>query len=180
MSHCPMPAELEQVLEEQPDDEGQETLSRHQARSNQPLSVEQILAWADEHQARTGQWPTTESGAVACVPGEHWRAIHEALRHGWRGLPGGDSLQLLLTRHHRKSVRRGLAPLTEAQILAWVDAHQRRTGHWPNANSGPVLEAPGENWRALNMALRAGNRGLPGSDSLARLLNRHRRRRRTR
>ena len=33
-----------------------------------------------------------------------------------------------------------------------------------------VLDSPGENWRAINQALRDGNRGLPGGSSLSWLL----------
>jgi hypothetical protein len=40
--------------------------------------------------------------------------------------------------------------------------------------AGQVAGAPGETWRALDVALRQGLRGLPGGDSLARLLRRHR------
>jgi hypothetical protein len=39
-------------------------------------------------------------------------------------------------------------------------------------SSGPVAEEPGENWSALNTALEAGLRGLPGGDTLLRLLRR--------
>jgi hypothetical protein len=70
--------------------------------------------------------------------------------------------------------RRGTR-LTVEQILAWADAHRAQTGNWPRANSGPVIEAPGEKWRAIENALYDGYRGLPGGDSLARLLDRHRR-----
>jgi hypothetical protein len=64
--------------------------------------------------------------------------------------------------------------LTVAQILSWADEHRARTGQWPGAASGPVGAAPGETWGALNMALRLGHRGLPGGDTLARLLTRER------
>jgi hypothetical protein len=67
-------------------------------------------------------------------------------------------------------------PLTEEQILAWADARHARTGHWPRAESGAILDAPGDNWYAVNHALAYGYRGLPGGDSLAKLLDRHRRR----
>jgi hypothetical protein len=60
-----------------------------------PLSVEQILAWADEHHTRTGSWPTELSGPVGTT-GESWQAINRALRDGERGLPGGTSLFKLL------------------------------------------------------------------------------------
>jgi hypothetical protein len=63
-------------------------------------------------------------------------------------------------------------PLSVEQILAWADAHRARTGRWPTRNSGAVREAPGENWSAVGWALWAGHRGLPGGDSLARLLRR--------
>jgi hypothetical protein len=36
----------------------------------------------------------------------------------------------------------------------------------------PVAEVPGETWKAISAALRSGGRGLPGGDSLARLLRR--------
>jgi hypothetical protein len=65
------------------------------------LTVEQILAWADAHRARTGRWPTAASGPVADAPGEDWRALNNALYFGRRGLRRGDSLPRLLVRHGR-------------------------------------------------------------------------------
>lgn len=67
-------------------------------------------------------------------------------------------------------------PLLVHQILQWADAHHERTGRWPNAHAGPVADAPGETWGAINQALARGRRGLPGDDSLFRLLVRHGRR----
>ena len=68
-------------------------------------------------------------------------------------------------------------PLTESVILRWADEHHRVSGHWPRAASGPVLADPGENWAALETALRLGYRGLLGGDTLAQLLARHGRKR---
>jgi hypothetical protein len=65
--------------------------------------------------------------------------------------------------------------LTVEQILAWADAYHARTGEWPSSCAGPVADAPGEKWVNIDQALRAGVRGLPGGDSLARLLDRCRR-----
>jgi hypothetical protein len=65
-------------------------------------------------------------------------------------------------------------PLTVGQILAWAEAHHERTGCWPGTDSGAVPGAPGETWRGVNLALDRGNRGLPGGDSLAQLLEEHR------
>jgi hypothetical protein len=44
-------------------------------------------------------------------------------------------------------------PLTEALILEWADAHVARTGHRPHPDSGPIPEAPGETWQAVQSAL---------------------------
>jgi hypothetical protein len=110
------------------------------------------------------------------APGETWGAIDAALKKGWRGLPGGDSLARLLARERGACNSRNRLRLTAEQILAWGVAHRRRTGEWPGVLSGPIPEAPGEDWRAVNLALYKGHRGLPGADSLARLQRRNGRR----
>jgi hypothetical protein len=134
-----------------------------------PMTEEQILAWADAHHERTGQWPTSESGSIPEEPGETWTALHSALGKGLRGLSGGTTLTELLFK------RRGVPSLyyaprpTIPQILAWADAFHARTGRWPQRNSGPIPEAPGETWKTVDSALR-GHRGLPPGSSLTRLL----------
>jgi hypothetical protein len=134
------------------------------------LTVEQVLAWAEAHHARTGGWPAAHSGPVHGAAGETWRALNNALSAGTHGLPGGSSLSRLLAEHRGRRPRR--PPLTEGQILTWADAHRQRTGRWPSSGSGAVPGAPGENWGAINRALREGFRDLPGDDTLARLLRR--------
>jgi hypothetical protein len=141
------------------------------------LTEAQILRWADAHHRRTGDWPTYRSGPIPEAAGDTWTAVAAELRHGVRGLPGGTSLARLLAEHRGRRTRVALPPLTEAQILAWADAHYERTGRWPGAHSGPVRGAPGKTWGATNLTLRGGYRGLPGGDSLARLLVRHGQRR---
>jgi hypothetical protein len=135
------------------------------------LSVEQILAWADAHKKRLGYWPHCGSGPIHDAPGETWTAINSALTYGNRGLPGGCTLTRLL-KEQRGKIGGRKPVLTPELILSWAEKHRRRTGRWPTAASGAVQEAPGENWRALDSSLRAGNRGLKGGDSLARLLRR--------
>src|SRR5215469_1475829 len=134
------------------------------------LSRQQILAWTDAHQKRTGAWPTARSGPVAGVPGETWRALDSALRVGLRGLPGGSSLARLLAFERGVRNLQALPRLTPGQILAWADAHHRRTGQWPSDVPIPVEDGLGETWAGLDTALRNGRRGLPGGSSLARLL----------
>ena len=60
--------------------------------------------------------------------------------------------------------------MTEQLILAWCDAHFARHGRWPHLQSGAIPEAPGETWRRIDRALRAGCRGLDPGQSLHRLL----------
>jgi hypothetical protein len=131
-----------------------------------PFTVGQILAWADAHLLRTGGWPSGKDGSIADAPGETWRAVEQALAGGLRGLSGGDTLARLLARHRGKRNRKALSPLTLDQIRRWVIAHNRRTGVWPSRKGGPIADAPGETWAAVDVALYRGQRGLPGGSSL--------------
>jgi hypothetical protein len=137
------------------------------------LSVEQILGWADAHHERTGRWPSSRSGPIPEAPGESWSIVATALANGSRGLPAGQSLPELLADHRGHRNKAALPRLSDKLILAWADAHHRHTGTWPRSSSGAVIDAPGEHWRSIESALRRGWRGLPGGDSLARLLARH-------
>jgi hypothetical protein len=143
-----------------------------------PLTGEQILAWADAHHARTGQWPKQKNWREA-IPGSHgetWAGVIQALAKGVRGLPGGSSLAELLA--ERRGVRNvgDLPRLTVKQILAWADAYHERTGQWPTCRcSGQIIAGSfGEIWFNVDQALRKGLRGLRGGSSLAHLLARQR------
>src|SRR5262249_16300823 len=105
------------------------------------LSLEHILAWADAHQQRTGNWPHPPSGPIPDAPGETWMAAESALRYGCRGLPGDSSLARLLAEHRGVRNIQQLPPLTLEQIVAWADACYQRTGRWPRPASGPIADA---------------------------------------
>lgn len=130
----------------------------------------QILRWADQHHARTGRWPNRNSGEIPETGGERWVNIDQSLNHGLRGLPGGSSLASLLADHRGLRHPHRLQRLTEKLILQWADAHYRRTGKWPRIHSGPIVDAPGETWIAVQTALANGQRGLPGGCTLPMLL----------
>ena len=142
---------------------------RHYRLHKPPLTISQILAWADAHHTRTGKWPTVISGPVCEAADENWEKINNALRYGLRGLSGGSTLRRLI------GEQRGFRPrLTVTQVLAWADAHRERTGEWPTAGSGAVYDAVGDTWQAINKALWQGLRGLSGGSSLAKLLDERR------
>src|SRR5712692_3190513 len=90
-------------------------------------------------------------------------------------MSGGSSLAELLVIERGARKRWHVPRITCKQILKWADAHHRRTGVWPIRDSGPIVDAPGENWLGINMALYLGQRGLPGGSSLAKLLHGNRR-----
>jgi hypothetical protein len=139
-----------------------------------PLSEAQILCWADAHHARAGRWPASGDGPIPEAPGETWTAVAVALANGLRGMPGGSSLAKLLAAERGRPYDRDRLCYTEEEILAWADAYHARTGTWPKRNSGPVQEAIGEMWAAVDQALVHGCRGLAGGSSLLRLLAAHR------
>ena len=139
------------------------------------LKITQILQWADEHRTRTGKWPVEDSGPVHNVAGEKWGNISNSLFRGRRGLPGGSSLAKLLAEKRGVRNEKNLPVLTEDQILQWADEHHKRTGKWPNKESGPVRDSLGEKWMNISAALFQGQRGLPGGSSLAQLLAEKRR-----
>lgn len=143
-------------------------------RNPPPLSVKQVLVWADAHHKRTGKWPTMEMGAIPEAPGETWIAVDAAMKYGrrWRGRR--TSLVTLLARRRKKRHPLELPAFRISQILAWADRHQRRSGRWPDKNSGLIPNSGGETWGRVNTALIEGLRGLRGGSSLPRLLEQKR------
>ena len=109
-------------------------------------------------------------GAVARGAARDLAWNRGALCSGGRGLPGGSSLAQLLAKHRQYRNLAAMPLLSIPQILAWADAYHHRKGQWPNKESGPVAEAPAENWNTINAALRIGRRGLRGGLTLAKLL----------
>jgi hypothetical protein len=124
------------------------------------LSVTRVLKWADEYRRRAGRWPHHKSGRIRGEPGENWNAVDAALTNGNRGLDGGSSLAKLLADRRGKRNHLNLPRLSIGQILAWADAHRKRSGEWPMDTSGPVHGARSEKWSAISRALYKGNRGL--------------------
>jgi hypothetical protein len=92
------------------------------------FTVEEILGWADAFFHRIGHWPHIDSGQIAEASDESWQAVDQALKNGFRGLPGGASLAKLLASERGVRNRAHKPRLTRQQILVWADAHYRSTG----------------------------------------------------
>lgn len=135
------------------------------------LSVPLILAWADEHFMRTGEWPKLHSGDVIGTLTENWRSIDNALRYGLRGIKERITLADLLVQHQRHGkVASADGDLTFGKIFDWADQHYRQLGKWPTVRSRIVSNALHERWSTIDEALQHGSRGLPGGLSLSKLL----------
>jgi hypothetical protein len=138
-----------------------------------PLSIDQILIWADMHKKEKGEWPTAKSGFVIGNEKEKWGNVEASLNRGARGSPKGMSIAKILAKYRNKRNRKALPKLTENTILKWADQYFDKIGKWPRENSG-VIEDTEETWNTVTNALRAGIRGLKGGSSLARLLEKSR------
>lgn len=152
-----------------------EAYGKRNPRKLPPLSVATVLAWADRHHRRTGVWPTRKkSGPVRDAPGETWPALDASLRRGGRSLPACGGLAAFLDQHRNVRNKADQPRITQKQILQWCDAHFRRTGQWPTAESGSVEGVPNEKWMAIHDALRLNRRGLRTGCTLAQFLIKHR------
>jgi hypothetical protein len=153
-------------------------LAKHRGQRNHralpPLTIDQILAWADAHHKRTGNWPKSMSGSILDAREESWQEIDRNLRFGLRSLPGGQTLKQLLAQQRNVREPKNRTPLRIEQILKWARAYQKKTGHWPKTTSGDVEQLPGETWHNIYVALKKGQRGLSGGSSLTELFARYR------
>jgi hypothetical protein len=143
-----------------------------------PLTVNQILRWADAFHAKTGEWPTRGCSPqkIPVAGGETWINVDQALKKGLRGLRGESSLAVILSEYRGVRNSNLLPPLALGQVLRWADEFRAKTGGWPTVRCLPQLieSTDGERWRNIDNALRYGLRGLPGGWSIAKLLARHR------
>ena len=133
------------------------------------LTTDSILDDCLRYFKKHKRYPTQRDGAK-------WKNIHQALRNGHRGLPGGSSLHQLLVYHgFKKETKLEVGSLTEIQIVKAAKVYHKKHGKWPSLSS--VDAARGfdfkVSWRSINSALRGGFRGLPGGSSLHQLLVDH-------
>ncbi len=138
------------------------------------LTENNIVAAAKAFGVAHRTMPRMDSGdASAFFPFEiRWVNVERALRRGHLGLPGGSTLSVLL---RKRGLRAPKGVLTRQGIAAACKTFYREHARWPAAK--PVGDASlyiGEpkgstNWRAIDVALREGWRGLKAGSTLMQL-----------
>jgi len=133
-------------------------------KRREPLTFEKILKWADEHRARTGDWPDpTDRSEIRGAPHETWYHISCSLLQGQRGLPNASSIPMLLHTYRGRPHRKMMPPLFLDNIEEWVRSHFDRHHQWPAVHRNrEVDDAPDETWMAIDAAFKASSRGLAG------------------
>jgi hypothetical protein len=118
--------------------------SDYKRENNRPLTIDNIMEWADQHYQKTGKYPNQRSGRGFLPNREHWGLINNSLLGGGRKLVDCtkyskrvNSLSKLLW-EYRKVQYQGLGnridiiEAIEKSILSFVD----KNGECPAANSG--------------------------------------------
>jgi hypothetical protein len=139
------------------------------------MTEETIVEWMRTFEAKYGVLPkSSEKREVPGHPDKNWTAINTALKQGLNDLPGDSSLAQLKVQHFGYQHHLSRPPLAEAAVVEWMQESYRLHGTHPTPNDRRAVPAQtDENWQALNIALRNGNRGLAGGSSLAELRELH-------
>src|ERR1700687_4723303 len=116
-----------------------------------PLTVPEILAWADAHHARRGAYPKYVDGSVIDgLLGLNWRKIDNALRIGLRGRPGGSSLARLLAARRAGTSRHSPAYRNTSS--------RRERGHTTSSAGQRPLSSRRRTFKNRPMAMACGDR----------------------
>lgn len=126
-------------------------------------------------------WERDSEGIWVQVKGERWDKINGALRKGFRGLPGGSSLNELMEEYSITD------NFTEEEIVKYFRLFYEKTkedsddriGRYPN-NGDPIVwdRDKDGNWivvqdesfsGTIESALRNARRGMPGGSSIAKI-----------
>ena len=122
-------------------------LSLHRGARNikdlSPLTINQVIAWVDEHRGRERCWPNQKSGRERDRRDVEWNQTK--LFYAVVAIYTVGSSLANLRRVSRCAKHRGSCPLTILQILAWADAYKVATGKWPNRKSG-LVTGTDETW----------------------------------
>lgn len=128
-----------------------------------------LLAAAREHFSNYWEIPTRRSKEpIPLLPGESWLAIDQAGFQGHRGLMKGRTLAVIFA-PLREELRIGI-PLSKEMIIAEARAVHALHGVLPTRRTTLPLPTLHTTWEAINVALQRGLRGLPGGNSLSKLL----------
>ncbi|MGE3758979.1 MAG: hypothetical protein AB7H97_14555 [Pseudobdellovibrionaceae bacterium] len=147
------------------------------------LTEAQIVSWIIATTRKTGKipsdlskdiWAEKADGEYELVANETWSRINSALARKYRGLINEDGSAVALSLADLKQ-KHGLdeIPLSEDQLLNWVEATEAQTGKFPTAAdttvfqrvpNGEITVVAGEKWSLIDRSLRFGLRGLVYAD----------------
>ncbi len=156
---------------------------RHGLNQNSRLDEGHIVKWIKDTYEKTGKipgakdkdvWAKDALGQFTLVEGETWRAIDHALTRRHRGLTNEDETFIARSLMGLK-IKHGLdySKLTEDQILEWISATFEKTGKYPSKathtpvwtrQNGGLSVVDGEQWAAIDKAIKYGYRRLVKSD----------------
>ncbi|MBW2187231.1 MAG: hypothetical protein JRG71_12795 [Deltaproteobacteria bacterium] len=150
-------------------------IASHNNRKVIRLDDEKIERLISEYHRINGEYPKRNSVEVPGHAKLTWAQIDSALINGSDGLKNGRSLAIVLEQKFGVVTFRNKPKFSEDEILMWADAYKQRYGDWPNRAVGIIEESLVEDtWQAVHSALNEGARGLPGKDTLTKLIERNR------
>lgn len=135
-------------------------------------TIRQWIIWFHEKEKRYPNkrdqtvWRKEQDGSFSIVKGETWTGINAALSAGLRGLKGGSSVSQLEEKHNFLNKRR----LSDRRLKRWLGWFHEKENRYPTKRDaivwfknrkGVFTVLAGENWSAINQALRHGLRGFP-------------------
>ncbi|MFW5705089.1 MAG: hypothetical protein ACOCXG_04585 [Nanoarchaeota archaeon] len=121
-----------------------------------------ILNEIKKHKNQYNEWPKSTTRKGECA-GFRWPTIDLSLRYGRLGLKSGKTLSELVEKISGESNK-----LTIEFLKKEIKQFFKKYNKYPTQYSKEKL-SDGSTWRAINSALRRGNRGLKGDSSLAQL-----------
>lgn len=152
----------------------------HRTRSD--LADDTIIQWIEEYKQRHGRFPTHQSGDVEPSMSTDepitWQGVNGCLSNGFRGQEPGQSLASFIAKHFGIINGTNRKTYTPELILEWAEHFYKANGYYPTKRSGAVdygiIDGYSEtSWSSIDACLRRGRLGLPGGDSLHKLILEH-------
>jgi superfamily II DNA or RNA helicase len=129
------------------------------------LSTKKIIIWIKNYYEKHKKYPlATSKEVIPNSSGTKWYNVATSLSRGLRGLDKEKTFLEILQENFNYKL-----DLNENFILSKADDYFEKHRKWPTTMSGKV-DGLSDTWKTLNSALKSGNRGLEGNQTLAGIL----------